>query len=228
MLYTLWNNKQNKKPIIIKPIKIAPLIIKEEPISEKVTKPTNPSDILLKLKIATSKSREKHEQRKEETVNKILNTLKQQVSKQTKIQEQKPVLIVKKLESNIAKVIHKPKIKEIIKKPIPKTEKKLQVVEKIAAKEKKVPPIKIIQNQLSREEEVALYKHQYADKLEIVGVSESFEIEAPINNLPDTYYFETHKASSNEDTENIPLAYVEKLGVVNISNAYEVNFTIPD
>jgi tRNA U34 5-methylaminomethyl-2-thiouridine-forming methyltransferase MnmC len=263
ILYTLWDNKQNKKPIIIKPIKIAPLSIKEEPSLVHIAKPTKPSDILLKLKIATSKSQEKHEQNEEKLVNKILNNLKKQADKQIKVaeykQKKKPIVIVKqvqpKIKKTIAKVIKKPTIAKI-----KKIEQQVQVLKKIAVKKKKVSPVKIkeilqkpnntkvttniktikkiklktikktakVQKQLSREEEVALYKSQYANKLEVVGVSENFEIEEVTNNLPDSYYFETQEVSKSDEGTNAPLNYVKKLGVVDVSNAYEVNFTIPD
>lgn len=263
ILYTLWDNKQNKKPIIIKPIKIAPLNIKEEPSLVHIAEPTKPSDILLKLKIATSKSQEKHEQNEEVLVNKILNDLKKQANKQIKAQEykqeQKPIVIVKEVQEKIKKTITK-----VIKKPIiakiKETTPKVQVLKKIAVKEKKVSPVKIkeilqkpnntkvttnittvkkiesktikktakVQKKLSREEEVALYKSQYANKLEVVGVSENFEIEEAGDNLPDSYYFETQEVSKSDDGTNTPLNDVKKLGVVNVSTAYEVNFTIHD
>ena len=81
-------------------------------------------------------------------------------------------------------------------------------------------------NRLSREEEVALYNNTYANSLEVVNVSENFEIEEVNNHLPDSHYFEPIETPKTVKV-NAPLEFVDKLGVVAVSGKYESNFSIP-
>lgn len=127
---------------------------------------------------------------------------------------------------------------QISKKALPSTNemKNLKQVEAINETKTKKAFIQVVQREpfqtkstteLSREEEVSKYKSQYANSLEVVNVSETFEIEEPESHLPDAHYFEPIE-SVNESDNNAPLKFVEKLGVVEVSNQYETNFSISE
>ena len=112
------------------------------------------------------------------------------------------------------------------KRPIPKPKK--PVVQKVAIKDEVIEENqRLNRSGLSREEEVALYKEKIAQRgLEIVEVSENFEIKDPTSSTPDYKYFEPLQVDSNENL-NAPLKFVKKLGVVAVSNEYEVKSVIP-
>jgi len=95
---------------------------------------------------------------------------------------------------------------KIVKKP---TQKQRPVTKKPTAKK------------LSREEEVALYKKQHQHGLEIVGESVPFVLNAEKNTPADSHYFEPIKKKQNQ-TKNETIGFVKTLGVVEVSNQYEV------
>ncbi|CAA6820783.1 MAG: Unknown protein [uncultured Sulfurovum sp.] len=152
-----------------------------------------------------------------------------------------PKKIVSPKESKT--IMHKPKV--ITKAPTHQTvlvNKEVNALQEIALIQKRVnqemlyQPVSITEHtlpkeskyakKLSREEEVALYQSTYANSLEVVTVSENFEIEEVDNHLPDSHYFEPIETAKMTEL-NAPLAFVEKLGVVAVSNKYESNFSIP-
>lgn len=127
---------------------------------------------------------------------------------------------------------------QISKKALPSTNemKNLKQVKAINETKTKKAFIQVVQREpfqtkstteLSREEEVSKYKSQYANSLEVVNVSETFEIEEPESHLSDAHYFEPIE-SVNESDNNAPLKFVKKLGVVEVSNQYETNFSISE
>ncbi|HIP51985.1 MAG TPA: hypothetical protein EYG94_07865 [Campylobacterales bacterium] len=214
------------KSIQIEPIKIVPIQLTIENSVEKKTPSTLPLDILSKLKTATKQSKEAVKPSKEEESKNILLSLKKKAEEQ-KIKE----VLVQKLEvQKIPKKIKpkKPKViktKVVLKKVILKKEAKAKVSAsiKIPKPKKETLPIKI--KNLSREKEVELYNRQYGNTLEVVNISDSFEIKEE-NILPDSHYFEPIKEQKILK-KNTPLKFVEKLGVVIVSDKYESNFTVP-
>ena len=256
VLYILWVLTNDKKPIEIKPLKIEALNIKTETSSPVVAIQKQPLDILSKLKIASTSSKEGIRLPKEEASTNILKSLKNKIAQQDVREvpiKKKPVKPKKIVQTKVLvkkatpKRIVKKKIvtKKIVKKKTkPKKEAKPKLlvkipkvsVSKVAILKKKVltPKTKVIEKtlpknktlkRLSREEEVALYNKKYGAALEVVTVSESFEIQEE-ETLPDSYYFEPIKAAKAIDS-NAPLEFVEKLGIVNTSEKYENNFNVP-
>jgi hypothetical protein len=209
ILSGFWIQNENKQPITMKPLVITPLKIKKEtPLIEEPIHQT-PTSILSKLKLATETSKEsviKLEDKK----NKTSTSLKKIIVTKKAIPKRKPT------------VLKKTKVKKVKVNIIPT--KKITLIQKANPIEKKIRLLKEKTKQLTREEEVALYKSTYADKLEIVNVSQNFEINEE-ETLPDSYYFkpiENKKAQKSK----APLEFVAKLGVVSVSNKYENNFTV--
>ncbi len=236
----------NEQALIIKPIQIETLNI-----SEDTSLPTSPieeapENILSKLKIAVKLSTEAIGTTEEEVPDKVLQVLEKRI-KQQLIEESitsKTLPTVRKMinqQESIQQISSKAsniKLKEInieqkkliiVKKEIPK--KKDKVKKKVLISKKTTKIQEEIQTHksksLSRDEEVSQYKNKYATTLEVITVSENFEIEEE-NTLPDSYYFESIEKTSTANDKNTPLKFVEKLGVVNVSDKYESNFTIPE
>jgi len=180
-LYILWT-QNSSKPIKIEEIKVAPLQMEKK---EQIT-PSQPLDILSRLKVATEKSKETLivEKRKRE-----IEEIKQE--KKKIVQEKKRLKAQKRKIAQVKKRIEEKKTKKEINKT-----KALQT-----------------KRRLSREEEIALCQKKYANSLDAV-------------NIPDAYYFEKPKVEKNH-TKNPPLKFVQKLGVVGISNQYETSFSVP-
>lgn len=208
-LYATWLNKQSRKSIEIKPIKIMAPNIKRQAVTARVIQ-TKPADILSKLKIAAEAS------------TKSVTPVQKKISKRK---------VSKKVRKVLKKKIKQQKIKRKIAQEKPKKKTKTKIITKVRQKQ---PPIAIIAKEsiskpklmqiLTREEEVALYKSSYAKTLEVVNVSESFEIKNK-NTLPDSHYFETIEEKPMNN--NAPLEFVEKLGVLMVSDKYESDFTVP-
>ncbi len=198
--------------IQIKPIKVLPLKVTVENILEEKHLSLAPIDILGKLKTATE----------EQTIKKVVIQKKVIQKRLTK----KKLIIKKKI---VIKKKVKPKAKIIAKVKIKKLPKKTLVIKTLIASKKELPqqknkPIQK-RKKLSRKKEVALYNQTYADTLEVVNISNSFEIQEK-NTLPDSHYFEALKSPETIDN-NTPLEFVEKLGVVIVSDKYESNFVVP-
>jgi hypothetical protein len=202
----------SKKVLTIKPIQIK--TIKIMPIETKIE--TLPIDILSKLKIATEHSKEAIVTSNKEISNKTIVSSKKKIIK--KVVHKKPLALKKK---RIPKRVVSKKV--VVKRKVIKKNFEHKIVTNVVVKKVAVQQTS---ERLSREEEVAFYQKKYANNLELVNISENFEINEE-NSLPDSYYFEPLKKVSIKNT-NAPLEFVEKLGVVETSTAYEVNFMIPD
>jgi hypothetical protein len=230
IIYIFWTQSNNKKPIESQPIKIEPLSIREDTPPQSTIK-ESPSAILAKLKIAVNSAKEAVVPTKEKIQDELLDSLKSKIAQQ----ETKKTLVKKEITKKIIqkKIVTK---KEIVKKENKTQKNKLVSIKEKAIEKKIIPTVKVTKKEitqrakisgLSREEEVASYNNQYFGKLEVVGVSENFEIEEE-KQFPDSYYFEKEEPTKDDNKKNLPLKYVEKLGVVEISDSYEVNFTISD
>jgi len=238
MIMDVPNSKSTEKnvSIQIQPIKIAPLTIKTETSIEKKNPPILPIDILSKLKTASEQSKEAIVPSKEEQSNNILSSLKKkveaQIIKKVVIQKipieakitkkktiKKKIVIKKKI---IIKKETKPKVATKIKpnKPI----KRSRAIKTFITSKKELPQKK--KKLISREKEVSLYNKQYANTLEVVNVSDTFELKEE-NILPDSHYFETIKEVKKVE-HNAPLEFVKKLGVIRKSANYESDFSIPE
>ena len=256
--YLLLEKKQENSVISIPQIQIIQKkeAVKEEP---KTVQTETPDEILSRLKMAVSQSKQNLELSEEEQAKAILERLKKQthltssteekvrkaldnITKKVQIQKsnnktiKKPKTIntqIKKVSvkenyiehtlDSIQEILHEKKSPNIIKKV---THKK--VIHK--KKTNKKPTLKHHvkqpqQSTLSREEEVAQYKKASANGLEVVGVSNLFEIDAP-NTRPDADYFEP--IATTQQNSHEPIGFVKTLGVVEVSQKYEVgNLEIP-
>lgn len=203
----------------------------------------NPENILLKLKDAVEHAKTVTAQ---EEAKEVLATLKKRTDKiaTSPKKETKVSLKVIPKKKSIKKKSTKKKIKK--ERKIDKQQKPKNIkIPSTKEPKKRIPslPIKIskstkepvqkkptkqeMQPKRSREEEVALYKKQYGDNLEVVEVSQVFELEESKAKLPDTYYFEPIPHETKETNPN-PTKFVETLGVVEVSSEYEVsNVEIP-
>jgi len=140
--------------------------------------------------------------------------------------------LIKKHKAIKKKLVHKtkkqPKVKE---KSIPKQHTITQeniITKKSIVQHQPVSQIVTPQravHRLSREEEVALYKQQHSQGLEVVGESKTFEIKDPTQSIPDEYYFKKHNPKVNQPVELNQ--FVKTLGVVKVSKQYEVKSQIP-
>ncbi len=229
-------NQQPQKPISIEPIKIEPLQIKTE------AKVTPPSDILLKFKQATAQATLNSQPKTEEVAEKILKTLKEK----TAIENKETLVMKQKKEINKPainkKVIHKKENKTSITKVKSKTNKKI----KITKKSKTTKKVKVVKNTQKNKpkiatpkidkasptshmnpKEVQAHKNKYANKVKSIEASKNFEIKETKNNLPDAYYFKDEQIPNKTlSSTTEPIGYVKTLGVVDVSNEYEVNFDI--
>lgn len=246
---TLSTKKENispKEPIEEKPVDIlSKLRIATHTSSEGIvpSKEEVPNKILSSLsnKIAQQEIKAIVIKKKPPTTNKII--IKKEIVK--KESSTKPIKsTVKKIQIIAIKKKAAKKHKVVVKKTIIKKEpnikhkennkRKVQIVatkKEIAKKSLSKPLIEnkeIIQpkqrKNISREEEVILYNNKYANTLEVVNVSENFEINEEAT-LPDSYYFEPILAKKSQ-TNNAPLEFVDTLGVVNVSTKYESNFSV--
>jgi len=214
------------KPIQIEPIKIAPLEVTRKNSVEEEHLSLLPIDILSKLKTASEESKEAIVSSQKEQSTDIVKSLTKKI--ETEVVENVAIQkIPKKVKTTKEKLVIKKKI--ALKK---ETKSKVKTKAKSNNPKKKSTPIKTFitsknqkRNKLSREKEVALYNKTYTHTLEVVNVSDSFEIKEE-NTLPDSHYFEPIK-SLKKIENNAPLEFVEKLGVVIISDKYESNFIVP-
>lgn len=210
-IYMMMDSSSSQKTlkaesIQIKPIQITPIEVIKEISIEKKSVPILAVDILSKLKNATKQSKEAIVLSKKAQSKQVITSQKKKIKKVVK----QKVVIKKKPRKKPRKKIVVHKKKTIIKKE-PLQQKKI-----LAQK---------VRKKLSREKEVFLYNEQYSNTLEVVNVSDNFEIKEE-NTLPDSYYFETPKKVKTP-TKNAPLKFVKKLGVVTVSNKYEKEFMIP-
>ena len=237
---TLSSKKENispKEPIEEKPVDIlSKLRIATHTSSEGIvpSKEEVPNKILSSLsnKIAQQEIKAIVIKKKPPTTNKII--IKKEIVK--KESSTKPIKsTVKKIQIIAIKKKAAKKHKVVVKKTIIKKEPNIKHKEnnkkEVAKKSLSKPLIEnkeIIQpkqrKNISREEEVILYNNKYANTLEVVNVSENFEINEEAT-LPDSYYFEPILAKKSQ-TNNAPLEFVDTLGVVNVSTKYESNFSV--
>lgn len=253
-LYLFFTNQQNKKAIVEKPIKINPITIEtkskatdpsailqklkqataqanenievdKEEIAKKVleTLKTKTAYSAVELKAVTMTEAEAEALAAKERlrISKVKVT-KKEVTKKAISKKVKVVHKVHKITKK--KIVKKTKVRKNIKiahktksTKIAKTSKKIKI-----KKENSKTGTFYLNTHLSREEEV----RKYANKLEVVGVSKSFEIKEPKNKVPDSYYFKDDKLPKIT-TSTKPIGYVKKLGVVKVSNAYEAKLKIP-
>jgi len=239
MLFAVWIQGNEKKPIEIKPIKIETLQVTQKVSTPKVVK-EKPIDILSKLKVASQAATEGIIPSKEEVSKKVLQSLKKTIAKQ----EIKETVIAKPIVKKV--VVKEVVLKKVIKKKIiakkvkiaqkRKPTKRAKVITKknIIEKTPITKNVKIVNipkstqkvsSKLSREEEVSLYHKKYASTLEVVNISKPFEIKEE-KNVPDSHYFKPQKPIATT-TNTTPTKFVKTLGVVAISNAYETPLVVP-
>jgi len=130
--------------------------------------------------------------------------------------------IIKPIQKIVKKTIQK---KKIVKKksPIIKT----HIVKERPTLQVNTNSVYTKKSKLSREEEVAQYKQASANGLVVVGVSNLFEIDSPQNTRPDADYFEPITSTIQQNNHE-PIGFVKTLGVVEVSQKYEVgNLEIP-
>lgn len=240
--YTTLNKNVSQEVLKIAPIKIEPIKI----ISiEEVSKEEAPANILSQLKVAIDNSQIAILPIKEEK--NILEALSKQIRIQTPIStkmvkrkeiEATPITVKKQTitkQTILQKksLIKKPLIKKpLAKQPVPQQKSSLfvkkmkprqDIQKRVLPKEEVLILTKDSNNQLTREEEVALYNKK--NTLDVVGISQEFEIKENTS-FPDTHYFEPNKEPVIK-TNNEPLHFVEKLGVVDVSSNYETKFVVP-
>jgi len=240
------------KLIVIPQLQIASTH-KEPKINNEIAQ--KPENILLKLKDAVehAKTATAQEEAKEvlatlkKRTDKIATSPKEETKVSLKVIPKKKIIKKKSTKKKIKKEhkTDKQQKPKNIKRPSTKEPKTSKPILAKQAPKKRIPslPTKIskstkepvqkkltkqkMQHKRSREEEVALYKKQYGDNLEVVEVSQVFELEESKAKLPDAYYFEPIPHETKETNQN-PTKFVETLGVVEVSSEYEVsNIEIP-
>ena len=205
IIYMIINIPDSKKtlqikPIQIEPIKIVPLDVTTKNSIEEEQLSLGPIDILSKLKTASEASKEAIVSSQKEQSSDIVKSLIKKIEK-----ERVEKVAIQKVPKEI---------KTIKKKPIIK--KNSTPIKTFITSKKELSQQKAKQNQK--------YKKLNQEK-ELVNISDSFEIKEE-NTLPDSHYFEPIKSLKTIEN-NAPLEFVEKLGVVTISDEYESNFIIP-
>ena len=226
----------NESNSTVKVIKIPQLMIEPKKNIEQLKdvkeeiKNEEPATILSKLKLAVNSSKKRSEK---EEAQEILKTLKKSTIKANK--KQIPIKIVASIKKNSTKrkvikvVIAKKNATE--KSTLKKATLKIDPIAKATTrknfKHNKTIAKRSTIKKLTREEEVALYNKQHEKGLEVLNVSETFEINQPSHVRPDSEYFEPIKQTIEKNNAN-PTKFVETLGVVGISQQYEVsNVEIP-
>ena len=194
---------ESKTEVIhIPPLKIEPEI-KITEASNHNSNVDSPSDILSALRSAVTASKTKKELTEDEYAKEILAQLKKSVH-YTETPKKLKIKIVKdkKLSKKVVKRVIKPK-KLVIKK-------KRIAIHKIVVN-KKVIHKKVIHKKVVNRKRIA---KTTKPKLEVVKASK-----------PDSYYFEKNDPTVDKTIESNK--FVETLGVVSVSKAEEVDFTIP-
>ena len=244
--YLLIEKSNNNKVIEIPQIKIISNKSSNNYSEKKESMESElPSEILSKLKIAVAISKKNLELSEEEQAKSILATLKRQthmtasteenilkalksIEKTTTVQTSNHKTIVKSKSSNTQRkktTLKENNIENDIENTLDSIQKILhETKNSIHLKKNKILTHK---SSLSREEEVAQYKKISANGLEIVSVSNLFEIDTPENRQSDTEYFKPI-ASSIHKNNHKEIEFVKTLGIINVSKKYEIgNLEIP-
>ena len=214
---------ESKTEVIhIPPLKIEPEI-KITEASNHNSNVDSPSDILSTLRNAVTASKTKKELTEDERAKEILAQLKKSVHstenpKKLKIKRVKD----KKLSKKVVKRVIKPK-KPVIKK------KRIAIHKKVVNKKvihKKVVNKKVIHKKVVNRKVVnKKVIHKKVVNRKRIAKTTKPKLEVVKASKPDSYYFEKNDPTVDKTIESNK--FVETLGVVSVSKAEEVDFTIP-
>jgi len=185
----------------------------EEPATIKpIEKKVVPKKKIVKKLAAKRVHKKRVVAKKVKVIKKVKSVKKVQIAKKHRA-------IAKKKTKKIAKVLKRREVIANTQKG--KTQPTLNEIQAVATP----TPMQRGGSHLTREEEVALYHKKYASDLEIVNVSKPFVIKEE-KILPDSHYFESQKPVETTPNTN-PTKFVQTLGVVAVSNAYETPLVVP-